>query len=117
MSAVSREYALELTRGLKPLVSTLCGSSQLASLEQIESHLNEPSAFMTTDGHAVVPMLNYLQARATADLALEALVRITELLDDDCDASGTALYNPRATLTEIRKVLASTDAALTEVRA
>jgi len=38
----------------------------------------------------------------TADIALQALTNITELLDGDCDLTRVALYNPRETVASIR---------------
>jgi hypothetical protein len=56
------------------------------------------------------------KAALSADIAIEALVKITELLDADSDATGVALYNPRSTVAAIRQVLTAADAALTAVR-
>ncbi len=49
------------------------------------------------------------------DIALVALARITELLDEDSDATGIALYNPRSTVNAIRTVLARSADALESV--
>lgn len=39
--------------------------------------------------------------------AEQALARIEALLDNDCDETRVALYNPRATVAAIREVLES----------
>jgi hypothetical protein len=54
-----------------------------------------------------------LRAVKTAEIALLALERITQLLDDDCDETRVALYNPRATVAAIRRELASAAEDLT----
>lgn len=56
-----------------------------------------------------------LAARATrtAEIALQALERITALLDEDCDETRVALYNPRATVANIRRVLEQAESDLT----
>ena len=54
-----------------------------------------------------------LRAVKTAEIALHALERITALLDDDCDATRVALYNPKTTVAAIRRELEQASAALT----
>jgi len=49
----------------------------------------------------------------TADIALQALVNVTELLDGDCDETRVALYNPRETVAAVRRELEHAAAALT----
>ncbi|HXJ69871.1 MAG TPA: hypothetical protein VNM39_13255 [Verrucomicrobiae bacterium] len=45
------------------------------------------------------------RAVKTAEIALQALERITALLDEDCDETKVALYNPRVTVGNIRREL------------
>lgn len=52
------------------------------------------------------------RARDTADMALNALAEVGALLDADCDETQVALYNPRATVAAIRKVLEQAHDAL-----
>ncbi len=54
-----------------------------------------------------------VRAVSTAVVALNALERITALLDDDCDETRVALYNPRATVAAIRRELESAAEDLT----
>jgi hypothetical protein len=53
--------------------------------------------------------VNHTRAAA---ISLNALELITALLDDDCDETGVALYNPRSTVAGIRRVLESAAAEL-----
>ncbi len=54
-----------------------------------------------------------LRAVKTAEIALQALEHITALLDDDCDETRVALYNPKTTVGSIRRVLEQASAELT----
>jgi hypothetical protein len=49
----------------------------------------------------------------TAEIALQALERIEALLDDDCDETRVALYNPKATVGNIRRELEQAQEDLT----
>ena len=53
------------------------------------------------------------RAVKTAEIALHALERITALLDDDCDETRVALYNPKTTVAAIRRELEQASAELT----
>jgi len=44
-------------------------------------------------------------AHRAASIALDALAEVGRALDDDCDATRIALYNPRATVAAIRRTL------------
>ncbi len=53
------------------------------------------------------------RALVSAEIALDALASIGALLDDDCDETRVALYNPRATVAAIRNVLEQAQTELT----
>ena len=58
---------------------------------------------------------------ASPDLALltvatTALDAIREVLDDDSDASGVALYNPRQTIARLREILKRSDEQFATVK-
>ncbi len=54
------------------------------------------------------------RAVKTAEIALRALEAITALLDEDCDDTRIALYNPRHTVAKIRRELEQAHCALTD---
>jgi hypothetical protein len=76
-----------------------------------------PASAHEAADHAFEPAMDPgEQQTAVAQIALEALARITDILDNDCDETRVALYNPRSTVAEIRKVLEQADAALQVVQ-
>lgn len=50
-----------------------------------------------------------------AEVSIAALRQIRQALDDDCDATRIALYNPRKTVAKIRMLLQVADEQLAAV--